>query len=269
MKLKMFMAGLALLLLASCGTPKNVLYFQGMDKLSDAQLAKMNQTYTSRICPDDLLAITVTAWDPTVVTPFNPPAWSYTAVQGDAGTAATAPQLHTYPVDNEGYIVFPVIGRIHVAGLSQQGLEEDLRQKIAHYVKDALVNVQIVNYKVTVLGEVSRPGVQTVRNERLTVLEAIGQAGDLTINANRTDILVIREENGKKEHGYINLTDPKLFASPYYYLRQNDVVYVSPNKAKQKNARYSSGESFTLSIITAIISGLSTVTAIILAIAKS
>ncbi|GHT31632.1 polysaccharide biosynthesis protein [Bacteroidia bacterium] len=267
MKIKLITAVGLIFLLTSCGAPKDVVYFQGLDSLTPEQMAQMNQNYSSRISTDDLLTITVTAWDASVVTPFNPPVWSY-ASQGDVAVNTSAQQLHTYLVDSDGNINFPVLGKVHVAGLSKQELTVKMQGLIDHYVKDPLVNVQIVNYKVTVLGDVARPGSLTIRNERVTIIEAIGSMGDLNINANRKNILVVRDNNGMKEHGRVDITDPAIFASPYYYLRQNDLVYVEPNKVKQKNARYSQGESFNVSIVSAIISGISTATAIILAITR-
>jgi polysaccharide export outer membrane protein len=265
MKIKLLMTLGLIYLMASCGAPKDVVYFQGLDSLTEEQLAQMNQNYSSRISTDDLLTITVTGWDPTVLTPFNPPVWSYSS-PGETSVNNNSQQLHTYLVDSDGNINFPVLGKVHVAGLSKQELIAKMQDEISHYSKDPLVNVQIVNYKITVMGDVARPGALTIRNERITILEAIGQMGDLNINANRKNILVIRDNNGKKESGRLDITDPAIFASPYYYLRQNDIVYVEPNKIKQKNARYSQGESFNVSIISAIISGISTATAVILAI---
>ena len=184
MKVKLVsVVALFVLLLGACSVPKDVVYFQGVDALTPEQVSKMNQAYTSKICPDDLLTITVTAWDPTVVTPFNPPVYAY-ATQGETTTVSSG-QLRTYLVDQEGDINFPVLGKIHVAGLTKQQLSDKMQEMISPYVKDALVNVQIVNYKVTMMGEVSRPGAISVKNDRLSILDAIGQVGDLTINANR------------------------------------------------------------------------------------
>jgi polysaccharide export outer membrane protein len=266
MKSNLLSAALGLVfLLASCGVPKDVLYFQGLDDVTPEQLAQMDQNYTSRICPDDLLTITVTAWDPTIVTPFNPPVLAY-ASQGDVNVTNSV-QLHTYLVDTDGNIDFPVLGKVHAAGLSKQALSANMQTEIARYVKDALVSVQIVNYKITFMGEISRPGALTVRNERITILDAIGQLGDLTINANRKNILIIRDNNGVKEFGRIDLTNPTaLFSSSYYYLRQNDIVYIEPNRSKQKNARTSQAESFNMSIIQTCITAVNVIATLALAI---
>jgi polysaccharide export outer membrane protein len=208
----------------------------------------------------------VTAWDPTVVTPFNPPAWSY-ASQGET-TITNALQLHTYLVDTEGNIMFPVLGKVKAAGLSTPELTARLQEGVSRYVKDALVHVQIVNYKVTLLGEIARPGALTVRNERITILEAIGQMGDLTINANRKNILVIRDVNGRKEHGRVDMTDPAIFASPYYYLRQNDFIYIEPNKPKQRNYNVTQSQTFTISIVSTLLTTVSVITTVLVAVLK-
>ncbi len=264
MNIKTFTLLALLGVLSACGTPKDVAYFQGIDSVTTEQLSQMNQNYTSLICPDDMLTITVTAWDPTVVTPFNPPVYAY-ATQGEVGVMSSS-QLQTYLVDKEGDIIFPVIGKIHAAGLSKQDFSENLRTEIAKSVPSAQVNVQIVNYKVTLLGEVSRPGSISVRNDRISILDAVGQVGDLTINANRKNILVVRDIEGEKTFGRIDITDPALFASPYYYLRQNDVVYVEPNDAKKKNAKYSQAQQYSVTVFSAIISSMSLITSMVLTI---
>ena len=225
------------LALGACSVPKDVVYFQGIDSLSPERVEEMSQPYVSRIC------------------------------QGEVSAVSSA-QLRTYLVDAEGYINFPVLGRIHVAGQTKQELSTKMQQMIEPYVKDALVNIQIVNYKVTVMGEVARPGAISVKNDRISILDAIGQVGDLTINANRTNILVIRDNNGAKEFGRLDITEPDIFTSPYYYLQQNDVVYVEPNNAKKRNARYSQAQQYSITVFSSILSAISVVTTVILAITK-
>jgi polysaccharide export outer membrane protein len=201
-----------------------------------------------------------------VTSPFNPPVYAY-AAQGEVSTVSSQ-QLRTYLVSKDGYINFPVLGKVKTAGLSKQELSADLQEKIKPYLKDPLVNVQIVNFKVTMMGEVSRPEAISVKNDRLSILDAIGQVGDLTINANRKNVLVIRDNNGQKEFGRLDMTDPAIFTSPYYYLRQNDVVYVEPNEAKKKNARYSQAEQYSITVFTSILSAISVITTVVLAITK-
>jgi polysaccharide export outer membrane protein len=162
-----------------------------------------------------------------------------------------------------------VLGRIQAAGLSKHELSMFLQHAIGKYVKDVMVNIQIINYKISVLGEVARPGSINVRNDRISILDAIAQSGDLTINGNRKNILVTRNNNGTPEVGRIDLTDPAVFTSPYYYLQQNDVIYVEPNDAKKRNANYSSAQQYTLTIVSTIMTGVSVVSTIILAISRS
>jgi len=267
MKYKLLFVLCVSMLFVSCKTPKDVTYLQGIDLLAKEQLAAMSQIYSATICEDDLLTITVTAQDPSVVVPFNPPTYAY-ATQGETGVY-TAQQLQTYLVDKEGKINFPVLGRVQAAGLSKHELSMYLQDKIGKYAKDAMVNIQIVNYKISVIGEVARPGSISVRNDRISILDAIAQSGDLTINGNRTNILITRNQNGTPEIGRIDLTDPAVFASPYYYLQQNDVIYVEPNDAKKRNANYSSAQQYTLTIVSTIMTGVSIVATIILAISKT
>lgn len=269
---------LVLLLATSCSTPKDIAYFQNIDELANEQKSQMYRKYTSQICPDDMLSITVSSATPDVVTPFNPPLYASTTPQRSFGSTISpqslsgstsltnTPQLTTYPVNSDGDITFPVIGKFHAAGLSRQEFEIKLQTEIRKYAPDAIVHAKIENYKVTVLGEVTTPGPIPVYNERITILEAIGQAGDLTINGDRKNILVIRDNNGQAEPGRVDITDPAIFASEYYYLRQNDVVYIEPNSAKKRNSTVSQGTTVTISIITAAITGISTLSAVAIAI---
>ncbi len=255
-----------LLLLGACSVPKDVAYFQGIDNLSPEKLKEINESARIEIVDGDLLNITVTAWDPTVATPFNPPVFAY-AQEGDQPVFASN-AMYNYLVDNEGKINFPVLGDVPVRGYTRQELAKYLQKEISHYIKDPLVNVQITNFRVTIVGEVARPGALTVRNDRLTILDALGQSGDLTINANRKNILIIREKNGQKETGRIDLTQPDIFTSPYYYLNQNDVVYIEPNDAKKKNANYSQAQQYSITVISSILSAISVITSVIVALAK-
>ncbi|MCD8268491.1 MAG: polysaccharide export protein, partial [Parabacteroides sp.] len=246
-----------------CSTPKDVVYFQGIDSLTTGQLETMSQKYITGITYDDLLSISVTAWDPASATPFNPPVFAYSS-EGDQPIMASQ-TLYTYLVDREGYINFPVLGKIYVIGLTRLQLAEKLEEMISKYVENPLVDVQILNFKVTVMGEVNRPGPFSIKNDRMTILDALGTAGDLSITANRKNVLVIRENNGQKEIHRMDLTDPAIFASPGFYLKQNDVVYVEPIKNKQR-ARTSSDRQFTMSLLTSIISSISIITSMVITI---
>ncbi len=267
MKLKLVsVVALFVWLLNACSVPKDVVYFQGVDSLTEEQVAEMSQNYATKICPDDLLTITVTGWDPTVLTPFNPPAYAY-AQQGATETAANN-QLQTYLVYQDGTINFPVLGKVKAAGFSKQELAENLRKEIDQYANGVNVNVQIVNFKITMMGEVARPGVVSIKNDRVSILDVLGSVGDLTINANRKNILIVRDQEGQKEFGRVDITDPAIFTSPYFYLHQNDVVYVEPNNAKKRNARYSAAQQYTITVFSSVLSAISVITTVILAITK-
>lgn len=263
MKLKYYLYVFFCGLLCACSTPKDVVYFQGIDSLTTEQLTKMSQKYRAAITYDDLLSITVTAWDPASVTPFNPPVFAY-STEGEQ-PLMPAQSLYTYLVDREGYINFPVLGEIYVVGMTRVQLAEKMEDMISKYVENPLVNVQLLNFKVTVMGEVNRPGPFTIKNDRVTILDALGMAGDLPLTANRKNILVIRENNDQKEIYRMDLTDPAIFESPSFYLKQNDVVYVEPIENKQR-ARTSSDRQFTMSLLTSVISSISIITSMVITI---
>jgi polysaccharide export outer membrane protein len=254
-----------ILLAGSCRVPKDVTYFQGIDKISRQQWEAMKQTYNTTICADDMLSINVSSQDPTVVAPFNPPAYGYYP-QGEKNMDQSVQNIYSYLVDQEGNINFPLLGQVHLADLTMHEANRKLQSLIVTYVPDALVNVQIINYKVGIFGEVARTNMYTIPNSRISILDLIAMAGDLTINANRKNILLIRDNEGVKEHVRLDITDPNIMASPYYYLKQNDMVYVEPNRAKIKNANFSSAQQYTLTIVSTIMTGVNVISTIILAI---
>ena len=265
MKLKFCLFVLFCGLMCACRAPKDVVYFQGIDEVTPERLAEMSQTYTTKITNDDLLSINVTAWDPAAVTPFNPPVFAYSTVPQGEQPITASQNLYTYLVDQEGYINFPVLGKVHASGLTRQELANKMEEMISKYVENPLVNVQLLNFKITMMGEVSRPGTLSIKNDRVSILDAIGMAGDLQLTANRKNILVIRDNNGMKETHRLDITDPAIFASPYYYLKQNDIVYVEPVKTKQRT-RTSSDRSFTMSVLTSLISSVSIITSMVITI---
>jgi polysaccharide export outer membrane protein len=158
---------------------------------------------------------------------------------------------------------------VHVAGLTRQQVAEKLRLEVSRYIDDPLVHVQLVNFKVNVMGEVLYPGVITFVNERVSVLDALAMAGDLTINGNRQRVLVIREVDGHKEHTYLNLSDVSAFSSPFFYLKQNDVIYVEPNDAKIRDSHYSVARQYNVSLFSSIISAVNIAATLVLAISNS
>ena len=241
---------LALLITGSCVSRKKIAYFQDLPQL-EAELEAAKQNLVIR--PNDLLTITVSAANLEAVQPFNLPLTSAPRV-GEPGSVSGNVQLQSYLVDSDGNIEFPVLGTVHVAGLTRQQLVEKLKEKISKYVQNPIVNVKIINFQVTVLGEVNRPGTFTVPDERISLSKAIGLAGDLTIYGRRDNVLILRETAEGKKYEYVNLTDSDVLNSPFYYLRQNDVVYVEPNSAQMQGASYNRNASVYISIASVLIS---------------
>ena len=231
-------------LLASCGSVKNVAYLQNSDYID---LSRSEFLYDARIMPKDVLTITVNTVNPEASAPYNLIVRS-TLTNTSSSVSTGGGSLQTYLVDNNGTIEFPVLGTLHVGGLSKSECEKMIHDKIMPYLNAAenpVVTVRMSNYKISVLGEVNRPGMFNVSNEKINILEALAQAGDLTIYGVREKVKLIRENaNGKKEIVNLNLNDAEIINSPYYYLQQNDIVYVEPNTVKARNS--SIGQSTTL-----------------------
>lgn len=230
-------------LLGSCGSAKKVAYFQNVDTVN---LAKSRGLYDAKIMPKDLLTITVNTTDPQVAIPFNLTVQS--TLSNGGSLSGGGGSLQTYLVDNDGNIQFPVVGRIQVAGLTKSQCEDKIRENILPYLsktENPVITVRMSSYHVTVIGEVNSPGVVPVATEKMSVLEAIASAGDLSIYGKRDNVLLIREDaTGQKTQHRLNLNDANIINSPYYYLQQNDVVYVEPNSTKAKNSAI--GQSTTL-----------------------
>ena len=224
--------------LASCSAPKEVLYLQDIASIKEENIDK---NYEVIIHKDDLLAILVNSKDPELALPFNMPVVTY-----QIGAQTTAQQrLLGYLVDQNGDIDLPILGKIHVEGLTRMQVTELIKQKLMSedLIKDPIVTVQFLNFKVSVMGEVTRPGTFDISGDRITLLEALSMAGDLTIYGRRDRVAVIREKDGKRRILYHDLRSSDIFQSPCYYLQQNDIVYVEPNKAKTGQSRINSNNS--------------------------
>lgn len=229
-KLKQIAALLLVVMLgASCGSNKSMIYLQGADELY-RNGANLDNNYTLNIQPDDQLAIYLSSKDEELMKPFTNLKLIGTQSNSGGGQGSTA----YFVVTKDGYIDFPILGRIKAAGMTAEKLSEDLKNRMASegLIRDAQVTTKIMSFKVTVLGDVASPGVQSYTGERLTLLEAIGRSGDLNSSAIRKKVLVLREENGKRTSYTIDLTDPEsVFNSPAYYMHQNDIIYVESNKS--------------------------------------
>lgn len=245
---KMLLRCLFVLLLSSCVSKKNITYFQ--NDLVDQ--SKVSNNYTTIFKPDDLLQITISSSDLEAVRPFNLPAVSFSSLTGGA---VGQPRQQLYLIDSKGEIDFPVLGKLKIGGKSREEVIDLFKEKLRPaYIKDPSINIRIANFKVTVLGDVKVPGTYTVPNERITIIEAIGLAGDTNISAQRNNVLVTREENGEKNFYRLDLRSNTIFTSPVYYLQQNDMVYVEPNYAKSQSASYNQNTGLFISIGSIIIS---------------
>ena len=216
----LFVVTLTSMLLTSCASKKEVVYFQnasGYETLVD------KHKFTPKFKVDDLVSIYISTLDNEASVPFN-------LFRGASEGGIRAEQVD-YLVDEQGEIDFPVIGKVKIAGLSPEETRVLLRERLSEYLKDPIINIRLRNFSVTVLGEVRKPGTYQVVGEKITVLEAIGLAGDLTIKGQRENVMIIRDFDGTKVYTRMDLTKKEALSSPVYYLTQNDVVYVEPNQS--------------------------------------
>lgn len=239
-----------MLLLTSCGTVKDIAYFQ--NKIVNEPEA-IDKHAGIVIQPKDMLSIVVSNRNPELVAMFNLPVISYQA-GSETVSGAGQQRLMGYVVDNEGFIDFPVLGPIKVAGLTRWELSNFIKERLIKggFLTDAVVTVEFMNFKVSVIGEVNSPGTYTLNNDKVTILQAISLARDLTIFGQRENVCVIREREGERVIYEINLCDVSLFDSPAYYLQQNDVVYVQPSEIK---ARQSTTDDKALRMTSIFVSG--------------
>lgn len=258
----MALTAVTILMLCSCASTKKVAYFQNSDSIN---YESSRYLYDARIMPKDVLTITVNTSDPEAAAPFNlavPTSFNQTS-----RSTYSQPVLQTYLVDNNGCIEFPVIGTVEVGGLTKSACEKLIHDKIKPYLsanENPIVTVRMSSYSVSVLGEVTRPGSFQVSREKITILEALAQAGDLTIYGVRDRVKLIREDStGRKEIHTLDLTDANIVNSPYYYLQQNDVVYVEPNKVKSQNSAVGQMTTLTFSATSILISLASLLTNIL------
>ena len=241
------------LLLMSCGSTKKITYFQN---IPDVDFKQSRYLYDAKIMPKDVLSITVSTVNPEAAAPFNQTV--PTVLSSSSQSTYNNSLMQSYLVDNNGNIDYPVVGTITVGGLTKSECEQLVLSKIRPYINEnerPLVTVRMFNYKISVLGEVNRPGMFTVGNEKITIYEALAQAGDLTIYGVRDNVKLLREDaTGQKEIHILNLNDANLVTSPYYYLQQNDVVYVEPNKVKSRNSAVGATTSLWFSATSILIS---------------
>ncbi len=243
----------------ACTSTKKIIYLQDVVPLKQQEI---EQKYEVIIHGDDLLAIMVNSRDPELALPFNMPMVSYQLGSNTGGQQ----RVLGYLVDTNGNIDFPILGEIHVEGLTRMQLTELIKNKLIEgdLIKDPIVTVQFLNFKISVMGEVGRPGSFTISGDRITLLEALSMAGDLTIYGRRDRVAVIREireNNGKRTILFHDLRSADIFNSPCYYLQQNDIVYVEPNKAK--SGQSSINQNNSIGVWVSVISLLTTIAVLI------
>lgn len=236
------------MLVGSCGSSKKVAYFQNIDSIS---LAASRGLYDAKIMPKDQLTITVLTTNPEASAPFNLQVSNTVGTNGQLSTSGGS--LQGYLVDNNGNINFPVVGTLHVGGMTKTQCEEMIREKVMPYLnakENPIVTVRMSSYRVTIIGEVGSPKVIPVTTEKMSIIEALASAGDLGIYGRRENVLLIREDaTGEKRATRLNLNDANIFNSPYYYLQQNDIIYVEPNKVKSDNSGIGSSTTLWFSFI--------------------
>ena len=246
---------LVLFFLSACQSYKKVPYFQDVEVVNETN--QQEKLYDAKIMPKDLLTIVVSCTNPELAIPFN------LTVASNAGIAVstssyvtTQPVLQPYLVDNEGNINFPVLGELKLGGLTKREAEQLIIDKLKPYMKETpIVTVRMVNYKISVIGEVTRPGTFTISNEKVNLLEALAMAGDMTVYGLRDNVKLIREDaNGKQQIVTLDLNNAETILSPYYWLQQNDIVYVTPNKAKARNSDVGNSTSLWFSATSILVS---------------
>ncbi len=241
--------------LASCVSRKKIVYFQDLE---EQQILLDDIQNSFKIQPNDLISIIVSAYNLETVRPFN--IISETRAPSTISAGSVDPYQsatqQAYLTAEDGTIDFPVLGNLKVAGLTRSELSEMLIERISEYVINPIVTIRVLNFKVSILGEVNSPGTYSASGERLTIPEAIGMAGDLSIYGKRDNILVIRDNGGKREYKYLNMLDSNILNSPYYYLKQNDVLYIEPNNAQIQGASFNRNTTIYISVASLLLSVL-------------
>ena len=266
------------ILFSGCKTAHDLSYFDSITEY-DAGIIP-GSDHEIKILPEDELLITVTSEVPSATAQFNQPmfnpilrsnlqdlAGSTQSISSSTSNISGSSRIPTYIVDKNGDIDFPSLGEIHVAGMTTQQIAKFIKEKASATVKDPIVKVALVNFKVNVLGEVAEPQTINVTKEKFSIFDAISTCGDLSEYGKRDNLIVIREnEDGTHTYQRLNLHDTTIFSSPYYYLKQNDIVYVEPNNIKQDNSKYNQNNSFKLSTISTIVSAASVIASLVIAL---
>lgn len=249
-------------ILSACSSKQKLPYFADAAKDVDGVLVGM--PYLPDIAPDDELTISVTSVDPAATAAYNLPEIN-PSTRSNLGATST-PRTQTYVVDTNGDIIMPVIGKIHVAGKNVEQLREEITAEVSKKVRDPHVTVQMSSFTVSVAGEVKTPQTLRVPRNRISVVEALAAAGDLTEYGDRSSVMIVRETPGGRVYTHLDLNKVETLNSPYYYLQPNDYIYVAPNKVRQENSKYNQNNGFKLQIISTVVSACSVIASLIIAL---
>lgn len=255
----------AMLALTGCktATENTLSYFRNLGD-SPSGVMPQGTGYDIKIVPEDELLIMVSSSAPEATAMFNQPQGNY-ATRGVTSTQPN-PRLQSYIVNKDGDIVMPVIGHLNVVGKTTREVEQMIVARVSQTVKDPFVRVELMGFYINVMGEVKNPHRIHVDSERFTLLDALSAAGDLTEYGERSNVMVIREENGKQTYHRMNLADSNIFSSPYFYLQQNDVVYVEPNQIRIDNSKYNQNNAYKLTVVSTIVSAASVIASLVIAL---
>lgn len=230
------------ILFTACAPREKLVYLVDIEHKE----TEITQKYEPKLQPDDVLSIIVNSNSPDLAARFNPGLVSFQSTSERGGGVQ---RLQSYLIDSEGYIVFPVIGKIKLGGLTTTEAVDVLTVALKPHLVDATINLRLMNFKVTVQGEVARPGTFTIESERVTLLQALSMAGDIALYGKRDNILIIREVDGKRTYNRVDITKPDFMDSEFYYLAPNDVIYVEPNKVRVNSSAVGPNLTFALSAI--------------------
>lgn len=264
MKKRSIIILMTILTLTGCQSYKKVPYLQSYESLSDKgyeeivinEVNERDTLYDAHIQPKDLLSITVNTTDPQAAAPFNLTMQPLANIAQGSANSSSQPSMQQYLVDNAGEIDFPVVGKLKVNGLTKNAAENLIRERLNPYLKERpIVTVRIASYKISVIGEVNGPGTFTINNEKVNLFEALAMAGDMTIYGIRSNVKLIREDNnGHRSVITLNMNEQNILHSPYYYLQQNDILYITPNKTKAKSASVSNSTTIWVSVMSTLVS---------------
>ena len=268
MKSRLLIVMIAAATLLSCNFTKDnsLAYFKDLSSAPSGTLPNPQGDYPIRIQSDDELVISITSAVPEATAVYNLP-MDNPATRGNM-RQTTQPRSQTYVVDEEGCIMLPTLGRMMVKGKTLTEISNEIKAMVAQDVHDPYVRVDIVNFTVDVMGEVRSPQRVYSGRQYFTVLDALSQCGDLTEYGQRDKVYVIRTENGQRSYQRLDLNNSEVFNSPYFYLRQNDVVYVEPNKIRTDNSKYNQNNAFKLSVISTVVSSVSVIASLVIALTR-